>query len=209
MSNNYLQISLTLPNLGTLLFYLIFVLSIPAGLIQMNAVTMFKYYFPALVMLASTLTVSGEPRYFKNLYPQDITTTHGFFSKNILNLLAIVGILINCLVIGMTTGNLVLGLVTGVIAFILTFPVANQVLPFIIRQSDKLLKDITVKGTRFPGNWHKYFVGIVFIIFFMAFELILLRIVKNSNLVSNLNNNTGNNTTRNNGNNLNNKRNIV
>jgi hypothetical protein len=209
MSNNYLQISLTLPNLGTLIFYLIFVLSIPALLIQMNAVSIFKFYFPALVMLASTLTVSGEPRYFQNLYPQEITTMHGFFSKNILNLLAIIGILLNCLIIGMTTGNLVLGLVTGIVAFMLTFPVANQVLPYLIRQTDRLLKDITVKGTRFPGNWHKYFTGIVFIIFFMAFELIILRIVKNSNLVNNLvtnNNSTTNNVTRNN---TNNRRNIV
>lgn len=188
MNNSYLQISLRLPNLGTLLFFLIFVLGIPAVLIQMNAIQAFKFYFPAVVMLASTLTVSGEPRYFQNLYPQEVETTGAFFSKNIINLLAIMGILVNCLVVGMTTGNLVLGLVTGVLAFMLTFPVANQFLPFIIRQTDRLLKDMTVTGTRFPGNWHKYFTGIVFIFFFMAFELVVLRLLKNSNLMTSLNN---------------------
>lgn len=193
MDNSYLQISLRLPNIGTLIFYLIFVLGIPAILIQLGAVDTFKYYFPVIVMFASTLTVSGEPRYFKNLYPQSINTASGFFSKNILNLLAIMGILANCLVIGMTTGNLVLGLVTGVIAFMLVFPVANHFLPFIIRQTDRLLKDMTVEGTRFPGNWHKYFTGIVFILFFMALELVILKLLKNSNTMTLLNNNNNNN----------------
>jgi hypothetical protein len=188
MDNSYLQVSLRLPNIGTLVFYLIFVLGIPAILIQMDAVDIFKYYFPAIIMLASTLTVSGEPRYFKNLYPQKVDTTSGFFSKNILNLLAIMGILANCIVIGMSTGNLVLGLVTGVVAFMLVFPVANHFLPFIIRQTDRLLKDITVAGTRFPGNWHKYFTGIVFILFFMALELVILKVLKNSNTIYQLNN---------------------
>lgn len=194
MSNSYLQISLRLPNLGTLIFYLVFVLGIPAVLIQMNAISIFKFYFPAVVMLASTLTVSGAPRYFQNLYPQTADNTAAFFSKNIINLLAIMGILVNCLVVGMTTGNLVLGLVTGVVAFMLTFPVANQFIPFIIKQTDRLLKDVTVTGTRFPGNWHKYFTGIVFIIFFMAFELVVLRLFKNSNLASTLNNVADNST---------------
>jgi hypothetical protein len=184
-----LEITFTLPNLGTLIYYVIFVLGIPAILLQMGAYDTFKYYFPAMVMLASVLTVSGEPRYFQNLYPQQVKTTSAFFSKNIMNLLAIIGILTNCLVVGMATGNLVLGLVTGVLAFAFTFPVANQFLPFIIVQTDFLLKDITVAGTRFPGNWHKYFTGVVFILFFMALEVIVLRLVKNTNLNASLANN--------------------
>jgi hypothetical protein len=189
-----LEISFTLPNLGTLIYYVVFVLAIPAFLLQVGALDVFKYYFPAIVMFASVLTKSGEPRYFQSLYPQNVETTSAFFSKNIMNLLAIIGILTNCLVVGMATGNLVLGLVTGVLAFTFTFPVANQLLPFIIEQVDNLLKDITVVGTRFPGNWHKYFTGIVFIVFFMALQMVILRLVKNTNLVATLNNNiaTGN-----------------
>jgi len=197
-----LEFTFTLPNLGTLLYYIIFVLSIPSILLQMESYDTFKYYFPAMVMFASVLTVSGEPRYFQNLYPQDVETTSAFFSKNIMNLLAIIGILTNCLVVGMASGNLILGLVIGVLAFSFTFPVANQFLPFIIEQVDFLLKDITVKGTRFPGNWHKYFTGIVFIVFFLALEVVILRLVKNTNLISSLKNsnnlNTSNTTNTNN-----------
>lgn len=178
-----LEVKFKLPNLDTLLFYLIFVILIPIFLISANYLDMFKYYFPMIVMLAATLTESGKPRYFVNLYPQTSHNMSSFFSKNILNLLAVMGILTNCLVIGMASGNLILGLYTGVIAFILTFPVANEFLPFIIRQADYLLKDITVKGTRFYGNWHKYFVGIVFILFFMALEVVSLRILHNHYLI--------------------------
>jgi hypothetical protein len=187
-----LEISFTLPNLGTLLYYIIFVLSIPAFLLQTESYNAFKYYFPIMVMLASVLTVSGEPRYFQNLYPKDVETTTAFFSKNIMNLLAIIGILTNCLVVGMVSGNLVLGLVTGVLAFIFTFPVANQFMPFIIDQVDYLLKSVTVKGTRFPGNWHKYLTGIIFIVFFMALQVVILRLVKNTNITSLTNNNSSN-----------------
>ena len=190
MSN--IEISFKLPNIGTLIFYAVFVLLIPVLILKIGSYDTFKYYFPMVIMLASTLTVSGAPRYFTNLYPQDVDTTAAFFSKNILNLLAVIGILTNCLVVGMASGNLVLGLVTGILAFCFTFPVANQLLPFIIKQVDYLLKDITVKGTRFPGNWHKYLTGVVFILFFLALEVIILRITKNASFVSG-SNSIGNN----------------
>lgn len=187
MSN--IEISFKLPNIGILIFYVIFVLLIPLFILKIEDYDKFKYYFPMIIMFASTLTISGYPRYFTNLYPQEINNTSSFFSKNILNLLAIIGILTNCLVVGMASGNLILGLVTGVIAFTLTFPVANQLIPFIIKQVDYLLKDITVKGTRFPGNWHKYLTGIIFILFFLSLEIVLLRLAKNSLLISYNNNN--------------------
>ena len=174
---SFLQMCLRVPNLGTLLFFIVFVLAIPSYLVSTNQMDSFKYYLPLLVMVASTLTESGKPRYFQSLYPEQPDTMSAFLSKNFINLLAIVGILINVLVVGMTSNNLVNGLITGVITFMITFPIAGQVIPFFIRQTDYLLKDNTTFV--FHGNWHKYFTGLVFIVAFMSLEMLILRMSNN------------------------------
>lgn len=188
MSNGFIQMCLQVPNLGTLLFYIIAVLLLPSAIVASgNNKFLTEIYLPALVMLAATLTTSGEPELFANLYPDEPDNTSALLSKNFLNLLAIVGILVNTLVVGISTNNLVVGLITGLMGFIITFPIAGSVIPFFIRRTDIALKERTT--FRFPGNWHKYFVGLVFIITFLSIQLLVLRITKNMDLSSAIINN--------------------
>jgi hypothetical protein len=84
-----------------------------------------------------------------------------------------------------------MGLVTGLISLTLTFPVASTIIPFFIRQFDYLLKDNT--RFRFPGNWHKYFTGFVFIVLFMILQSLLLRVLGQSILSAKLINNVAKN----------------
>ena len=179
---NFLQICLNVPNLGTLVFFLIFVLAIPATLISAEQYDSLKYYLPALVMMASTLTESGKPRYFDTLYPPVPDTATAWLSKNFINLLAVIGIMLNSIVVSMSTGSVLLGLVTSIIAFMITFPVGGSIVPFFIRYMDELLKARTT--FRYPGNWHKYFTGFVFIVLFMTLQVILLRQANNIVLAS-------------------------
>jgi len=77
--------------------------------------------------------------------------------------------------ITLATNNLTLGLVTGLITFTITFPLAQQVLPFFIRESDDTIRNYLFKSTvNFPGNWHKYFLGMLYTIFLLLIEYILL-----------------------------------
>ena len=78
-----------------------------------------KYYLPALVMIAVTLTESGSPDLFTNLYPTDMHSTSfsGFLSSNLINGLATVGILLQSLIVSAASGSITLGLVTGIIIF--------------------------------------------------------------------------------------------
>ena len=185
MSNGFIQMCLRVPNLGTLIFYVVAVLLIPSAIVASgNHKFLAEIYLPTLVMVAATLTTSGEPELFANLYPEDPNNASGLLSKNFLNLLAIIGILVNTLVVGISTNNLVVGLITGLMGFIITFPVAGKVIPFFIRRTDKALKERTT--FRFPGNWHKYFVGLVFIITFLSIQLLVLRISKNMDLNTNM-----------------------
>lgn len=189
--SGFLQMCLQVPNLGTLLFFVIFVLAVPGYLVYGEQYDMFKFYFPLLVMFAGVLTESGKPRYFQELYPTAPNTLSGFLSKNFIDLMAITAILIATISASMETNNLAMGLVTGLISLTLTFPVASTIIPFFIRQFDYLLKDNTT--FQFPGNWHKYFTGFVFIVLFMILQSLLLRVLGQSILSAKLVNNVAKN----------------
>jgi hypothetical protein len=57
--------------------------------------------------------------------------------------------------------------------FAITFPMAQQILPYFIRETAYTAK-ITLKGMTFPGNWHIYLSGIIFSIVLLITEYILL-----------------------------------
>jgi hypothetical protein len=187
----FLQMCLQVPNLGSLVFFIIFVLAIPGFLISSGQYSVFNYYFPLLTMLASVLTESGKPRYFQELYPAVPDSLSGFLSKNIINLLAITAIFISVISMSMESNNLILGLAAGLLSVTLIFPIAGTVIPFFIRQFDYLLKDNT--KFKYPGNWHKYFVGFVFIILFMIIQNLLMRVITQTALSTKLTNNVAKN----------------
>ena len=172
----FINLCLSIPNLDTIFFYIIFVITIPALLFSSGDYETLKFYLPALVMAAVTLTEAGKPDLFVNLYPTDCSghvTFSGFVSSNLINGLAIVGILIQSLSLALATSSITLGLVSGLIMFAITFPMAQQILPYFIRETAYTAK-ITLKGMSFPGNWHVYFAGIIFSIVLLITEYTLL-----------------------------------
>ena len=171
----FLNLCLSVPNLDTIIFYIVFVLMIPGILLSSEDYESLKYYLPALVMIAVTLTESGTPDLFVNLYPIDYSSTSfsGFLSLNLINGLATVGILLQALIVSAAAGSITLGLVTGIIIFFITFPMAQQILPFFIREVDDLSKN-TFSNVKFPGNWHKYMSGTIFSIFLLGVQYVML-----------------------------------
>ena len=63
----FINFCLSIPNLDTIIFYLIFVILIPAYLFSTSDYETLKYYLPALIMIAVTLTEAGKPDFFNNL----------------------------------------------------------------------------------------------------------------------------------------------
>jgi len=171
----FINLCLSIPNLDTIIFYLIFVIAIPGYLFSSGDYESLQYYLPALVMAAVTLTESGTPDLFANLYPTDCNTTtfSGFLSTNIINGLAVVGILMQSLLVSSATSSITLGLVSGLIIFSITFPMAQQILPFFIREVDEL-RNNAFAGTYFPGNWHKYMAGTIFTMFLLGVQYVML-----------------------------------
>ena len=65
----------------------------------------------------------------------------------------------------MVNKNIELGLAVGLIAFVLTFPVANHLLPFLINRFDRLLSQYETNDGRtlqLRMDAHKYVVGFIF-----------------------------------------------
>ena len=170
----FINLCLSIPNMDTIIFYIVFVIAIPGILISSEDYESLKYYLPALVMAAVTLTESGKPDLFTNLYPTECSTISfsGFLSSNLINGLATVGILMQSLIVSAASGSITLGLITGLIIFTITFPLAQQILPFFIREVDDLSK--TAFKINFPGNWHKYMAGLIFSIFLLGVQYVML-----------------------------------
>jgi hypothetical protein len=173
----FINFCLSIPNLDTLIFYLIFVITIPAYLFANSDYETLKFYLPALIMIAVTLTEAGKPDMFQNLYPNpcDQTTNFaGFLSSNFINGMAVVGILTQALIITIATSSVTLGLVSGLITFAIAFPMAQQILPFFIREVDDLTNILFAGKVAFPGNWHKYITGLIFTIFLLGVQYVML-----------------------------------
>ena len=78
------------------------------------------------------------------------------------------------LVISAATSSITLGLVSGLIIFSITFPMAQQILPYFIREVDFTFKTLAGGRVYFPGNWHMYFAGLIFTIFLLGVQYVML-----------------------------------
>ena len=167
----FINLCLSIPNLDTIIFYLIFVITIPGILFSSGDYETLKFYLPALVMASVTLTEAGKPNLFTNLYPTECSKNidfSGFLSTNIINGLAIVGILAHSLSLSFATSSITLGLVSGLIIFTFTFPMAQQILPYFLREINDWVCPIDYNTKQrncdrliLPGNIHIYIAGVI------------------------------------------------
>lgn len=183
---SFIDFCFRIPNLGTIAFIIIFIIIIPIYIVNSGNIDVFKYYFPFLVMLAVTLTEAGKPN-FENLYPTPPNSIASFMSVNLINGLALTGLLLQCITAAVKFNSIKLGILLGVITFSITFPLAQQILPFFIREGSKTIEENT--NFRYPGNWHKYFIGFAFIIFLLGVEYILIMGTSQYVFANNSNNN--------------------
>lgn len=176
---SFLNICLQVPNLGTIGFMFIFIFAIPIALFYAGMLDLLQIYAPFVIMLASTLTQAGKPTIFKELYQVDPRNPTAFFTANIINLFALLGILWYSIGLALYHNSLELGVAVAAISFIISFPVAREAIPYLIREGDKRLKENTT--FIYPYNWHKYFIG-----FLTMASLLILQYILVSALVQNL-----------------------
>jgi hypothetical protein len=174
--NEELKVCLQTPKFGTLAFFLLMLVLVPISLIYTGNVEFLKYYLPFTVLLASTLTSAGAPNNFTDLYPLFPSTVIGFLSANIINFVALVGILWITIGTAFDYNSRELGVFTGLIIIVLTYPIATQAIPFFIRQGDKFIKRVA-PNLKLPGQWHKYFLGLLMSVVIIMLEVLLISLL--------------------------------
>ena len=186
-----LSLCLRIPNLGILIFYLIFIIIIPYVLMASKSNDMLKYYMPLLVAFANLLTLVGNKQVFGNLYQLQPNNFVAFISTNFINLFALFGILWQCIDHSRKYDiDVTRSVIYGTILFIIAFPMARQGMVFILNNVDKYLKDTTELNYKY--NWHLMTFGLLYIVFLLGLQAILLSLVElsDSKPSSNVNTNS-------------------
>lgn len=176
---NLVSLCLKIPNLGILVFYLIFIVIIPYLLILNKNLSVLKYYLPMLIAFANLLSHVGDEKIFKNLYSLKPDNFVCFLSSNFINLFALFGILWQCLEYSKSRdGNVTKAVIYGAMLFIIAFPFARNGLVFVLENVDYYLRKKT--ELTYEYNWHLLVFGLLYIIFLLGFQAIILALVDSS-----------------------------
>ena len=173
---NLVSLCLKIPNLGILIFYLIFVVILPYILVLNGSLEVLKYYLPMLVALANLLSRVGNKKIFENLYDLQPDNFVSFLSSNFINLFALFGILWQCLEYSKTrNGTVTKAVIYGTVLFIIAFPFARNGLTFVLDHVDFYLREKT--DLTYRHNWHLLVFGLLYIIFLLGIQAVLLNLV--------------------------------
>ena len=183
---NYLNLCLSLPNIGLVSFYLVFIALIPLIIINMGELTLLAYYAPILVALANVLTLSGSPYIFQNLYSLNPSNMIQWCSTIVINFIALFGILWQVINYSKHEFSKNLdphfAIIYGIILFMITFIFATTGIKNLLEQLDKWSgKNRKAEKGSIKNNWHRLFFGLICIIVVIGLEVFLLGIVNDMN----------------------------
>ena len=176
---NLLNVCLKIPNLGLITFHIIFVIILPYLFLTFKQNDTLKFYWPVLIAIATIFTEVGKPFIFQNLYEYVPKTLISFISSNIINLVAIMGIIWQSVTYHTATQHLEKTLIIGMILFLITFPLARSGTTFVIRKWDDLVKN-TNMSTKY--NQHKFIIGFVYLVFLVSIQMVLLNFTNSLNI---------------------------
>ena len=170
-------------NSGLIMYYLVFILIIPFILSTYGIGTgMLPYYLPLMVALANVLTLSGIPA-FRDLYKLKPDSVLSTVSTHIIHLVALIGVMWQSInQVTLYNNNVGAAAAYAVILFIVTFPLARSGLKFVLTHSDEYLRDKS--DYSFNHNWHLIVTGLLYIVFLIGLQAILLSIVDSTQTAS-------------------------
>jgi hypothetical protein len=200
------NLCLKIPNLGILIFFLIFIVIIPYVLIYSQNIGILKYYMTMIVAFAHLLTRVGDSSLFGNLYQLNPIEFVPFITANFINIFALFGILWQCIEFSRKY-SLANSVIYGILLFIIALPFARIGLKFVLENIDLYLKDKS--DVEYKHNWHLIVFGLLYIIFILGLQAILLTLVGFSGElkygISSNNSNVNNKSNKSNKSNINNK----
>lgn len=165
--------------LGLAFFYTVFVILIPLVL-KKNAM----YLLPFLVVIAYTLTRSGN-KHFKHLYYDEEDTNKnlvGVISTNLLNLIAFLGIFWQMSEKAVTiTNNTVLLVIYGLVLLLLAFPIGKNGSKIVLKTTEDLVKDTKLESKQ---KFHNLVAGIVFVGLLIGCQFLFNKVMHDTIVIS-------------------------
>jgi len=171
-------------NLGTSIWYLIFIIIIPIIIKFTISFTALRYYFPILDLIANVFSSSGqqELHIFKDLYSLTPNNVISFLSTNFINLLALVGVSWNGILYAIKTSNIWAGIAVSAVMYVITYLLPTQIIPYFIQKVQKKIDNwlsIDYKDKK-RFKWEAYISGGLFVVFLILLEGFVIKWYINS-----------------------------
>lgn len=173
---NFLNICVSMPNMGAFVFYIVFIFLVPLFIIYIKNLDLLLYYLPLLVPIAIILQESGKDNSFSNLYPLKKTSNKGDYvgkvSKFIISAISMIAILY-VTIVNTQRSNRQYGMAVGLTYLLIVFVLSPNILPLVIKEGDNF---IIKQGIKTYHNWHKYLFGFLTLVAFIIMDVGLVTI---------------------------------
>ena len=173
---NFLNICVSMPNMGAFVFYIVFIFIVPIFIIYIKNLDLLLYYLPLLVPIAIILQESGFNNAFSNLYPLKKTNKKGEYigkiSKFIISAISITAILY-VTIVNTQRGGRKYGMAIGLTYLLIVFILSPSLLPLVIKEGNNF---IIKNGIKTYHNWHKYLFGFLTLVAFIILDVGLVSI---------------------------------
>ena len=158
-----LSVTLNMPNIGLIIYYIICIIIIPIILINTENQNMLQLYLPLLLPIASVLQESGGTNMYNNILIKDDINSVSIISTFITCLLTLIGIFWFSITVSMNNENLANGILVGLLLIVLVFGFSRILIPELIKKGDKLLGQHTDLSEL--DKIHRYIIGFILVIF--------------------------------------------
>ena len=159
-----LSVTLNMPNIGLILYYMICVIITPIVLINSGNEKILQIFLPLLLPIASVVQNAGNPNMYQNLLinSENNKNVLPIISTFIISAFTIVGILWLAINISMDNETLGDGILIGLVTSILIFGFSNIIIPDLMEKGDKFINDYTKLEPAY--KMHKYLIGFFLVI---------------------------------------------
>lgn len=154
-----LSITLNMPNIGLILYYLICIIALPVILINTGKMDILQLYLPLLLPIASILQEAGNPNMYQNLLIKNKVNSVSIISTFLIVGLTVVGLLWYSISIALNNNSLGDGILVGSLVILLAWGYSRVLIPRFIKKGDEIIKEHTDFKPQY--EMHKYLIGLV------------------------------------------------
>ena len=126
-------------HIGTISWYILFIIIIPLSIKRFISFNALKIYFPIIDLIANIFSISGneEQRIFKDLYKLSPNNITSFLSTNFINLIALMGVSWNGIYIAMKKNSIITGITVTIVMYFITYLLPTQGIEFVVKYLQK------------------------------------------------------------------------